>query len=146
MEYRRCCQRPAVSHQVRRPDRGRGRYVSPSSVHHINFVVRDLDEACARFEESLGLLPFEIVDHAPRGSRVARSRVGESWLVLVAPYDSDSVPGRYLDEHGEGFFLLSLGVDAIENPRSGILDWQVEDVGEIHGALFQLTQLADTDQ
>lgn len=119
--------------------------MSPSSVHHINFVVRDLDEACARFEKSLGLDPFEVIDHAPRGARVARCRVGESWLVLVAPYDSDSVPGRYLAEHGEGFFLLSLGVDAIDNPRAGILDWQVEDVGELNGALFQLTKTRATD-
>ena len=109
----------------------------PSSIHHINFVVRDLERACARFEELLGVEPFEVVDHAPRGARIARSRVGESWLVLVSPYDPDSVPGRYLAEHGEGFFLLSLGVDALDNPRAGILDWSVEDVGEINGALFQ---------
>ena len=114
--------------------------MSPSSIHHVNFIVRDLDEACRRFEKSLGLAPFEIVEHAPRGSRIARSRVGESWLVLVAPHGPDSVPGRYLEEHGEGFFLLSLGVDAIEHPRAGILDWRVEDLGEIHGALFQRTE------
>jgi methylmalonyl-CoA/ethylmalonyl-CoA epimerase len=119
--------------------------LSPSSVHHINFVVRDLNEACARFERDLGLGPFECLDHAPRGAQVARSRVGESWLVLVAPYDPESVPGRYLEEHGEGFFLLSLGVDTLENPREGILDWRVEDIGEIHGALFQFTESADSD-
>jgi len=119
--------------------------VSPSSIHHINFVVRDLDEACIRFENTLGLEPFEIVDHMPRGARVARSRIGESWLVLVAPYDADSVPGRYLATHGEGFFLLSLEVDELDDPRAGILDWRVEDIGEIHGALFQLTQSKDPD-
>jgi len=112
----------------------------PSSIHHINFVVRDLDEACPRFEKMLGLAPFEIVDHTPRGAKVARSRVGDSWLVLVAPYDADSVPGRFLEEHGEGFFLLSLAVDELDDTRAGILDWRVQDVGEIHGALMQLTQ------
>ena len=115
----------------------------PSAIHHVNFVVRDLEAAIPKFEESLGLEPFEIVDHAARGARVARSRVGESWFVLVSPYDPDSVPGRYLAEHGEGFFLLSLAVDAISEPRAGILDWQVEDLGELFGAQFQLTK-ADT--
>ena len=119
--------------------------MSPSSVHHINFVVRDLDEACARFEQALGLEPFERVDHAPRGATVARSRVGESWLVLVAPYDPESVPGRFLEEHGEGFFLLSLAVDELQDSRAGILDWRVKDLGEIQGALFQLTEAKKPD-
>lgn len=113
----------------------------PNSIHHINFIVRDLDAACARFEKELGLKPFEVVDHAARGAKVARSRVGESWLVLVAPYDAQSVPGRYLAAHGEGFFLLSLGVDWLDEPRAGILDWQVQDLGEVHGALFQATKV-----
>ena len=83
------------------------------------------------------------MDHAPRGARVARSRIGESWLVLVAPYDPDSVPGRYLEEHGEGFFLLSLAVDELDETRAGILDWRVRDLGEVHGANLQLTLRPD---
>lgn len=118
--------------------------MSPTSIHHINFIVRDLEAACARFERELGLEPFQVVDHAPRGAHVARSRVGESWFVLVAPYDPESVPGRYLEEHGEGFFLLSLAVDELGDPRDGILDWRVQDIGALHGALFQFTQSPDT--
>ena len=113
---------------------------TPSAIHHVNFIVRDLDEACVRFEKTLGLPKFEIVDHPARGAHVARSRVGETWFVLVAPYDSDSVPGRYLEKHGEGFFMLSLTVDELDDTRAGILDWRVQDVGEIHGALMQLTR------
>jgi len=119
--------------------------VRPSSIHHVNFVVRDLDEACTRFERELGLDPFEVVDHVARGAHVARTRIGDSWLVLVAPYDPESVPGRHLKEHGEGFFLLSLGVDALKDARAGILDWRVKDVAAIHGALFQFTESADSD-
>lgn len=117
-----------------------GKHSAPSSIHHINFVVRDLEEACARFRRELGLPEFEVVDHAARGARVARSPVGESWLVLVAPYDPLSVPGRYLEQHGEGFFLLSLAVDELDDTRQGILDWRVKDVGELHGAALQLTK------
>ena len=117
--------------------------MAATRIHHLNFVVRDLDEATRRFEKLLGLEPFETVDHAPRGSRIARSPVGESWLVLVCPYDEDSVPGQHLAEHGEGFFLLSLGTN--EMPvnaefRDGILDWKVADVGEAFGAVLQLTR------
>ena len=130
--------------------------MTPKRIHHLNFVVRDLDEAMDRFERMLDVEPFSLVDHAPRGANVARTRVGDTWLVLVCPYDDDSVPGRHLAKHGEGFFLVSFGVDDLHgrlealdaegfdardpSPRSGILDWQVADIGELHGALVQLTQ------
>jgi methylmalonyl-CoA/ethylmalonyl-CoA epimerase len=133
----------------------------PTRIHHVNFVVNDLEEAMARFERALGVDPFELIDYRPRGARVARVRIGESWLVLVCPYDPESVPGRYLAKHGEGFFLLSLGyedivqqlerleasgVEAVDQaPRAGILDWCVADIGDLNGAKMQLTQDRSTD-
>jgi len=129
--------------------------VPATRIHHLNFIVRDLDAACRDFEHRLGLEPFETVEHAPRCAHVARSRLGDSWLVLVCPCESDSAPGRFLAQRGEGFFLLSIGttdleaelerladsgVEALGGVRDGILDWRVADVGELHGALFQLTQ------
>lgn len=124
----------------------------PSRIHHLNFVVRDLETAKRKFETLFGLTPFVTMDHPVRGARIARSKVGESWIVLVCPYDPDSVPGRYLAEHGEGLFLLSLGVEAFDAeierlaslgnhvmPREGILDWRIADVGELGTAVLQLT-------
>ena len=130
--------------------------MSPKRIHHINFIVRDLDAAVAGYERILGVDPFVVVDHAIRGARAARTRVGECWLVLVCPYDAESIPGRFLAEHGEGFFLLSLGVEDLAETieqlgaegvectdtkaRAGILDWRVADIGAVHGALMQLTE------
>ena len=135
--------------------------MSPTRIHHINFIVNDLGTATARFEQALNLQPFEIVDHPIRGARAARSKIGDSWLVLVCPYDAESVPGRFLATHGEGFFLLSLGVDGLEqsiarledigvecidsSARTGILDWKVADIGPIHGAFMQMTEDGPND-
>ena len=135
---------------------GEREIMPPTRIHHVNFVVCDLEEAMSRFERALGVDPFEVIDYRPRGARVARARIGESWFVLVCPYDPESVPGRYLAKHGEGFFLLSLGyedivqqlerleacgVEAVDPaPRAGILDWCVADIGDLNGARMQLTQ------
>ncbi len=120
--------------------------MAATRIHHINFLVRDLDAACGRFERLLGVEAFERIDHPPRGSTIARTRVGESWLVLVCPEDPESVPGRHLAEHGEGFFLLSVGSDSLPadaEVRSDIDDWAVADVGEAWGAVLQLTSDPD---
>jgi methylmalonyl-CoA/ethylmalonyl-CoA epimerase len=124
-------------------------------IHHLNFLVRDLTEATGRFEQVLDVGPFEILEHASRGARVARTRIGESWLVLVAPYDNESVPGRHLSRFGEGLFLLSVGYDDAEAQlerlpkssdeptdrrlRDGIAGWRVADIGELYGTIAQLT-------
>ncbi len=114
--------------------------MSATHIHHVNFLVYDLDSAIPEFENRLKLPPFEIVDHPPRGARIARSQLGESWFVLVAPYDESSVPGRHLAEHGEGFFLLSFGTDDDQEWRAGISDWEVADNGSLAGAQFQFTR------
>ncbi len=125
---------------------------SPKRIHHINFLVRDLDAAIRLYEESMGLPPFVTVDHDIRGSRIARSKIGDTWFVLICPYDDESVPGRHLKEHGEGFFLLSLGVNDLEEHlrqleerdrgdiRQGILDWRIADAGTHFGANLQFTE------
>ena len=117
--------------------------MAATRIHHLNFVVRDLDSACRQFESLLGVGPFEIVEHSTRGSHIAYCAVGESRLVLVCPYDSESAPGRHLAEYGEGFFLLSVGTNEMPAGaavRDGILDWRVADVGEAYGAVLQLTR------
>lgn len=113
-------------------------------IHHINFLVEDLNEGMKRYASLLGIDNF-IRDELPgRGAITARVALGEQWLVLVQPVDPEGIPGKHLAEHGEGFFLISYAADdlqqAAENvvakgfsmttakPRKGLEDWQVQDV------------------
>lgn len=134
--------------------------MSASRIHHINFVVRDLARAAEQFQLVLGLDPFEFIDHAPRGAKVARSRIGDTWFVLVCPFDPESVPGRFLAANGEGFFLLSTATSDLQaqlnrlasdgltpidrQPRIGILDWRVADIAKVHGVMLQFTDDSDS--
>ena len=129
------------------------------SIHHINFIVADLDTAVEAYRSMLGLGPFEYEELPGRGVATARVRIGDVWLVLVSPRSKDSPAASYLEAHGEGFFLMSFGVDNLEQAmaelarrgalptdsvaRTGILDWQVADLETEHrfGAKFHLTQV-----
>jgi methylmalonyl-CoA/ethylmalonyl-CoA epimerase len=69
-------------------------------------------------------------------------RIGEVWIVLVSPQRDDCDVARYLAAHGEGFFLMSFGVDDLDQAigelakrgteagakRAGLSDWQVADL------------------
>lgn len=130
-------------------------------IHHINFLVKDLESAVERYQALLGDVELHYDDLEDRGVRTARFRLGESWLVLVQPISKDTVPARHLAQHGEGFFLLSLGVasltDAIDEmsarggrfatdlPRRGLEDWLVKDLDDqqFFGVQLQLCESAE---
>ncbi len=120
-------------------------------VHHVNLLVRDLEGAIAAWRR-LGVTAF-IEERLPgRGVETARFQVGATWIVLVMPTDPEGVPGRHLAEHGEGLFLLSLGVQSLDaaadaslplsTPRGGLTDWRVADLdpAAFHGATLQLCE------
>ena len=128
-------------------------------IHHINFLVRDLEKGKALYENQLGIGPF-VSDALPaRGVKTARAKLGQVWIVLVMPTMANSIPGKYLQKHGEGFFLISFEVDDLAHSKStledrglnfdppetrtGLMDWQIADVDpdQTLGALVQLTQV-----
>jgi len=128
-----------------------------TSIHHINFLVHDLEAAVERYRATLGLAEFKIDTLNQRGVRTARVKLGDTWLILVQPLDPDSVPGKHLSEFGEGFFLLSLATDNLADSletieksgakttgasRQGLDGWQVQDLDkeQFFGAQIQLTE------
>jgi len=132
--------------------------VGTDRIHHINFLVRDLDAAEQRYRSVLGLGPA-IRDELPaRQVITARFKLGDSWLVLVQPTSEEGEPARYLRENGEGFFLISFGVNDLEaavqrvreagssvttdEPRTGLDGWRIIDIdpADTFGANVQLAE------
>ena len=129
------------------------------SVHHINFIVADLDAAVQAYEDTLGIGPLEYEEIREREVATARVRVGEVWIVLVSPQRENSIAGRYLAAHGDGFFLMSFGVDNLDQAmvelarrgalpadrtaHAGLRDWrgadlETEDSVSVRGHLTQV--------
>lgn len=129
-----------------------------TKIHHINFLVKDLDQAEASYRSLLGLPPGIREELPLRGVLTARFRVGDAWLVLLQPTTDEGEPARHLREQGEGFFLISFGVDDLDaaidrvtaaggrfsggGPRNGLTDWRIIDIeaADTFGAQLQLTE------
>ena len=130
-------------------------------VHHINFLVKNLELAVTRYQDILGIALNQRDELPDRGVKTARARLGETWIVLVQPTDSQGVPAKHLEQHGEGFFLISYQVEDVlaaatkvtaagvvpvnSEPRQGLDDWQVLDLpaDDLFGVSTQLVQSAD---
>jgi 4-hydroxyphenylpyruvate dioxygenase-like putative hemolysin len=86
-------------------------------VQHIGMVVRDLKDACAQFERTLGLKARYFRDDQGQGMQLdARILLGnECWLHLVQNWNPDSRVHRYLRERGEGLEHIALETDDIES-------------------------------
>jgi methylmalonyl-CoA/ethylmalonyl-CoA epimerase len=127
-------------------------------VHHINFLVTDLDLAIERYKDFFGVESVQIASLPRRGVKTARFDLNGVWIVLVQPVEDDSEPMRHLRQHGEGLYLVSFAVDNLDaatadlvgkgaidkatRAREGLQDWRVIDLepDAIFGALIQLTQ------
>lgn len=115
-----------------------------SKVHHINYLVRDLDRGAEYLSRQLGLT-FEPEEQLPgRGVRLRRARLGELWLVLVQPTGSEGEVAQRLAASGEGVFLLSFAVDDLDAARGtgvplgperkGLDGWRVADLQDASDA------------
>jgi len=127
-------------------------------VHHINFLVADLEAAVERYKDLFGVEPAGIETLPERGVATARFDLDGVWIVLVQPVDDQSEPAKRLREHGEGAFLVSFAVDDLEaakdqlvsqgtispsaKSRAGLQGWRVIDLepDAVLGALIQLTE------
>jgi methylmalonyl-CoA/ethylmalonyl-CoA epimerase len=130
-------------------------------IHHINFLVRDLEAAVRQYKALLQVDEVVLEELPQRSVSTARFRVGGTWIVLIQPHDPDNIPGRYMEEHGEGFFLISYQTDDLEAesarisengievldplPRQGLDDWLVKDLSpeDIFSVNTQITESRD---
>ena len=129
-------------------------------VHHIDFVVRNLDEAVAKYSQILGRNPRTRERLEYRGVELARFEVGKLWIILVQPIRDDSPVKAFLDQHGEGFFHIAYKVKDVvaeaqrikgsgvrlvnEEPRPGVEGWKLIDLA-MEDTAGVLTQLIEED-
>ena len=80
-------------------------------VHHVHYVVEDLDDMMAYFETNFGMKPHEVIDHKERKIREALYKVGPTVIQMSQPLDAESGQGKFLKEHGSGVYHVAWAVD-----------------------------------
>lgn len=83
-------------------------------IDHICFAVKSLKQARKVYEGLMGLQPACEYTAEQEGIRVIRYYAGSVAIEIMEPTNSTCEVARFLDRHGEGFFLISYRVDNVE--------------------------------
>ena len=127
-------------------------------LHHVGYVVRDLDAAVATYA-ALGFADGEHHDIPEQKIRAITFRAGTGWVELIQPTDPDGPIAAYMAKKGEGVHhvafqvpdivaklaeLKAAGVQLIDDsPRSGAHGWRIAFIHPkaCNGVLTELVQV-----
>ncbi len=87
------------------------------AVHHIAYVVPDLDEALALFRDKIGMEPEKIWASEEEGNKYAALKIGDSgaFLEIICPTDASvSRFAEHLEKHGPSVHHVAFRDDAMD--------------------------------
>ncbi len=129
-------------------------------IHHIDFLVRHMDQAIAQYTRIFGV---QIENRIKiQGVELAYFHIGDVLIALISPVDLQSPLQKQLDEKGEGLMHMGCEVESLEvavqamkangvrlvneEPRPGLQDWQIKLIdlveGQTNGPTIQLVERA----
>ena len=94
--------------------RGRERRFRARRLDHVVIAVKDLEAAVATCQHHFGLEREAARDAPGLGLRQTLLPIGDAAIEIVTPLGEASPIGQFLDNKGEGLYLLSLDVDHLE--------------------------------
>jgi methylmalonyl-CoA/ethylmalonyl-CoA epimerase len=106
------------------------------NIDHICFAVRSLDEARKMYEGLLGLQPACMYESHDESIKVIRYYLGDVAIELLEPTTPTCEVARFIEERGEGFFLISFGVDDVEHALRSLKDAGLRTIDDEPRALF----------
>ena len=74
-------------------------------VHHVHYVVRNLDEMVAYIEKNFGMTPEKQVYYEEQGMKDAHYRMGRTRVQITEPLKPQARIYQFLEQHGPGAFF-----------------------------------------
>jgi len=133
-------------------------------VMKIGLAVKDMDEATEMLARVLGLVPGEVVAYEPYRMKYCMVPIGDSFIELIQPTESEGPIARFIKTNGEGLQHLSFKVTDLEKTMEALRQRGVSFLQEIpireetsigtakyvflnprksHGVLVQLMEISE---
>jgi methylmalonyl-CoA/ethylmalonyl-CoA epimerase len=96
-------------------------------LHHFGLVVENLQDACKRFEEVLGLSARDFRDDQGQGMQYDARILfpNHCWLHLVQNWNPESRVNRFLTSHGEGMDHIAIQTSNIQADVTYLRDQEI---------------------
>lgn len=93
-------------------------------IYGINIAVKDLDEAVSKYESLFGVKSERIGegDFAFPGLIGAKLDINRTIITLVSYTDENTAVAKFVQNRGEGMFLLSIEVDDVDSSVEELKD------------------------
>jgi methylmalonyl-CoA/ethylmalonyl-CoA epimerase len=96
--------------------------IGPAQLHHVAYVVVDLDAALPLFVARFGLVE-EVRELMPeQGVEAVMLAAGGAGVELITPLDPEGAIARFLDKRGEGLHHVAFGVRDIDAALAELAD------------------------
>jgi methylmalonyl-CoA/ethylmalonyl-CoA epimerase len=89
-------------------------------IHHVAYVVADIDAALERLGATFGLRPSLREVMADQGVEAALCGPAGAAVELIRPLDADGAIARFLDARGEGLHHVAFEVDDLDAALAGL--------------------------
>lgn len=97
-----------------------------SRIHHVAFIVRDIETSLAVYRDTLGLPVALVLPIESDGVVIAFLGIGESKIELVQPTDPTTGVARFLENKGEGFHHVCLETPDVDATLAELAVHEVE--------------------
>jgi methylmalonyl-CoA/ethylmalonyl-CoA epimerase len=79
--------------------------------NHVSHIVKNLDEAIKMYSDILRISPWDVGVVTTKEVKLVWLPLGDNFIELMEPIDSENRFARHLEEKGEGFFHISIFAD-----------------------------------
>jgi len=105
-------------------------------IDHISFAVKDLEETKRIYKEDFGLIPTVEYIAESEKIRVARYVIGEVGVEFMESTAPDGEVAKFIDNRGEGAYLISYKVDDLSKALQELKDKNVKLIDDRPRELF----------
>src|SRR5262245_53539369 len=83
-------------------------------VHHVHYLVRDLDQMVEYLEKNSGHTPDHHAKHGDHDIKALYTTAGKTTIEITQPLDPESNQGKVLAAQGPGVYHVAWAVDDIQ--------------------------------